>query len=416
MKKYLIGSAIIAAALVVVFFISQQGTMAFHMKYHGLNGAKDELRYNSYWGFGVAEEDTPFIKEVRKNAKNIEIVYNRYFKGAEWSAVEYEDQKVTAFYFDLNADGKLSDNEKIPPVNIEVNENMRGAEFVTPDFIANTDDGRQVPFRVLLQANFYEQSSSPNCMWSPSCVLEGTSTVDGEPTKLILFASGFPRSFKEFGRSSYSLVSSKAKNERQTLSSIINYNEQFYYLRLNGSHEQGKSIRAAIEKYTGATGELAAKLAGDTNLNAELSSANIIGSKDSTIQFNISKGQSILPTGVYKLERGYIHYGREEDDKWQVSFTEGNEFTINADKTCNVELGKPELTISAVDENRRYNNPKEQRVYSKGTNIYITRIIKGKAGETYGRFSNKRENIEPEIRIVDADGKEIVAATKIKYG
>jgi len=64
---------------------------------------------------------------------------------------------------------------------------------------------------------------------------------------------------------------------------------------------------------------------------------------------------------------------------------------------------------------------KEQTVYSRGTNVFISRIIKGKSGELYGRFAQKQESspryidIEPEIRIEDSEGKEVVA-TKIKYG
>jgi len=105
-----------------------------------------------------------------------------------------------------------------------------------------------------------------------------------------------------------------------------------------------------------------------------------------------------------------------------LNFKKGPEFTIKADKTSNIELSKPVLSISAVDENKRYQRDvKEQTVYSRGTNVFISRIIKGKAGELYGRFSQregdsgKYKDIEPEIRIVDAEGEE-VAAAKIKYG
>ncbi|MHC4584369.1 MAG: hypothetical protein ACYS3N_07540, partial [Planctomycetota bacterium] len=260
----------------------------------------------------------------------------------------------------------------------------------------------------------------------PSCVLEGTSTIDGEPIKLILYASYSSGSFKKFGRCSYSLLAEEEKFgryvPRQTLSSIINHDGQFYHLKLYGSHEKDKSIRAMLEKYTGSTGELAIGFSGKSKLNSKPNNMNIIGSKDTTIQFNVPSGQAELPTGAYKLNRSYVDYGKEKDDEWQLDFTEGPEFTIKADKTSNVELGEPVLSISAVDENKRYQRDvKEQTIYSKGTNIFISRIIKGKAGELYGKFSERDENndrlkpIEPDIRIVDADGKE-VAAAKIKYG
>ena len=129
-----------------------------------------------------------------------------------------------------------------------------------------------------------------------------------------------------------------------------------------------------------------------------------------------------MPTGSYKLSRGNVNYNTENGDKWQLDFKEGPEFTIDAEKTCKVELGKPVLSISAVEESKRYRNDvKEETVYPEGTEIFISRIIKGKRGELYGKFSQKQEDsqryidIEPEIRILDSEGKE-VAAAKIKYG
>ncbi len=444
MKKFLIGFVILAVLIIGIFFLLQRaaetgvegevvefsepapGAIVFDMKYRGLSGIKDELRHNSYVSYGGRENDTPFIKELKKDNKELHAVYNPDFGKAQWSAVEYKDKKALAFYFDLNADGKVSDNEKILPIPAEKSGNSRGTEFVTPDFIFNTSDGRQVQIRALLQVNFYGDSSRPQCMWSPSYVLEGISTVEGEPKKLILYTSGFSGSFKKFGWSSYSLLKkgedSKEYVPKQMLSSIINHEGQFYHLKLYGSHEKDKSIRAVLEKYTGATGELAVQLTGKTNLSSKLRNTRIIGSKDATIQFNVPSGEAELPTGAYKLNRGYINYGAEKDNEWRLDFKEGPEFTIDADKANNVELGKPVLSISAVDEKKRYqSDTKEQTVYSRGTNIYISRIIKGRAGELYGRFSQREVNsgrytdIQPDIRIVDADGKE-VAAAKIEYG
>jgi hypothetical protein len=209
---------------------------------------------------------------------------------------------------------------------------------------------------------------------------------------------------------------------RQTLSSIINHDGQFYHLKLYGSHEEGKRIRAVLEKYTGATGELAVQLSGKTKLSTKPSNMSILGIKDQTILFNVPSGQTKLPKGTYKLYRSYVDYGKEKDDEWRLDFKEGPEFTIKADKTSNIELSEPVLTISAVDEKKRYQRDvKEQTIYSVGTNIFISRIIKGKTGELYGKFSQREgdsgryKDIEPEIRIVDADGKEVVAA-RIKYG
>lgn len=457
MKKFLIGFLILVCVLAAIFFLMQSsktqqqqaaqqpavieteagrevtdfpepppGAIVFDMKYRSLSGGKDELRYNSYWGFGQRANETPFLADLKKNVKDFETVYNPDFKGAEWSAIEIKDKKAVALYIDLDANGKVSDNEKVLPIQAESSATTRLTEFVTPDFIMNTQDNREVPFRALLRVDRYDNQVRPNCMWSPSCVLEGTSTMNGQPAKLILFTNGFSGSFKDFGRSSLSLQAGKEQTgnyvSKQTLSSIINHNGQFYNIEFNGCHEKDSTVRAILTEYTGDTGSLTTQLTGDASLKAKLSSASIAGSKDTTVRFNIGSEQAKLPTGSYKLSSGYVNYSTENGDKWQLNFSEGPEFTIDADKTCKVELGKPVLSVSAVDENKRYQNDvKEQTVYSDGTNVYISRIIKGKSGELYGRFYQQTENsrsnnaIEPDIKIVDSEGKEVVA-TKIKYG
>jgi len=181
-------------------------------------------------------------------------------------------------------------------------------------------------------------------------------------------------------------------------------------------------MRAILEEYTGDTGKLTVMLNSENNLKTKLNGAGIEGAQDDTIRFYLPHNKPTLPVGTYKIGSGHIKYGTETDDQWQLSFQEGPEVAVKADKNSNIELGKPELSVSAIDEKKRYfSDAKEQRVYSKGTNVYISRVIKGEAGETYGKFSQRQEDsgrytdIQPEISIVDEEGKE-VAATKIKYG
>lgn len=403
------------------------GAIVFDMKYRGLSGGKDELRYSSYWGFGQREEQTPFLAELKKTGTQFAAVYNSHFKGAEWSAVEVKDNKAVAFYFDLNADGKVSENEKILPIEAtDPGSAASRAEFVTPDFTTTAPKGHQVQFRAVLQATFYGQSSAPNCMWSPSCVLEGTSTLAGKPTKLILFASGFPGSFTEFGRSSYSLLAGDEEIgqyvSRATLSSLINSESRYYHLKLHGTHEKGKCVRAVLEEYTGPTGEVAVKLAGNSALEASLSSASLVGNEDNTIRFSVADGQSVLPAKSYLLSSAYINYGAGTTDQCRVNVTQGPEFEIDAGKTCNVELGKPVLSVRAIDEKQRYqSDAKDQSVFSENTTIFLTPKIVGKAGELYGRFTQKAgssgdyEDITPTIRIVDSAGKDVASAA-MEYG
>ena len=158
MKKLLIGLVILVVFVVGVFYLlkslkpeqqqvsqppaptqtADEEVVVFEMKYLGLSGAKDEIRYNAFWGFGEREEETPFIKEVKAKGGEFSMAYNPYFKGAEWSAVEVKDNKAVAFYFDLNADGKVQDNEKILPIEDVEPGSANRTEFVTPDFMMTT--------------------------------------------------------------------------------------------------------------------------------------------------------------------------------------------------------------------------------------------------------------------------------------
>ena len=133
------------------------GAIVFDMKYRSLSGGKDELRYNSYWGYGGNSKETPFLANVKKTVKDFETVYNPGLKGAEWSAVEIKDKKAVALYIDLDTNGKVSDNEKILPIQNSESNSYNRTEFVTPDFAMKTSDNRQVPFRALLQVAFYGQ-------------------------------------------------------------------------------------------------------------------------------------------------------------------------------------------------------------------------------------------------------------------
>ena len=457
MKKFLIGFLILAFALVATFLIMQSsrtqqqqvtqqptvieteasrevtdfpepppGAIVFDMKYRSLSGGKGELRYNSYGGYGGNSKETPFLANVKKKVKDFETVYNPNFKGAEWSAVEVKGNEVVAFYFDRNADGKVSDDEKILPVQSEKTETSGYGTFVTPDVVLNTEDGRQMPFSALLEVRFDVESGHLSNTWSPSSVLEGTAIIAGKPTKLILYTDGFSGPYTQFGGSSYSLLGADELTgedlPKQRLSSLFNYNGQYYRLKLRGTYEKDKSVQAVLEEYAGATGELAVKLTGNPGLTARRRGAALQGSNDSTIHLSISDSQSVVPAEAYKLRSVYFNYGDETGDQRGVHITEGPEFKVEAGKTCNVELGKPMLSVRAIDEKQRnQSNAREQSVFPEGTEIHLSPKITGKAGEFYRWFgkqpdiSRHGEDIEPTIRIVDSKGKEVASAT-MEYG
>ncbi|MHC4648767.1 MAG: hypothetical protein ACYTBJ_25195 [Planctomycetota bacterium] len=442
MKKFLLGFVIGAGCSAALFALiwkhrppgkptalpaPPSSAIVFDLNYRGLTADDDQLHYHSYWGFGHSDgEETPFIKALKRKTEHLRPVRNPHFKGAEWSAVELEDNSAVAFYFDLNADGELSDNEKMLPAEQSETDDRKVVEFVTPDFVMNTDAGRRAPYRVLLQASSDEPDSPPNCMWSPYCVLQGTSDIYGEPTKLILYDSGFSGSFNEFGRARFSLLTPAEENRsyvnKDTLSSLIYYRGKFYRLQLQGKHGEDGPMRVILQKDTSPRGSLTVKVASDGPLKSKLNHGSIKGLHDKTIHFGISGHEPQLPAAAYKLDSGWIHYGAKNDDDWRLSFYEGPEIKIEPEKNSTVELGRPALSVHAIDEKERYrNDPKEKTTFSKGTKIYITARIRGKAGERYGRFSKRKtdsrnyDDIKPTLTVADSEGKQVLSA-QMEYG
>ena len=424
----------IAALLPIVALLSQAAaglaeevpeTVVFDLHYHGLTSPNDSLSYRSYWGFGSSPPtDNPFVEAVKKQVPECDLVYNASLKQAQWSVVELKNKKPVALYFDLNGDGKLADNERIPPTTTS-REQSGGYEFtfITPDFTIRQDNGREVPFRVMVVADGGDEY---NYMWSPCCILEGQATFAGESMRLLLYGNGFSGSFDTFGRCSFAIVPTQQQLPqylgRDTLSSLICHDGVFYQLSFAGSNEEGKTLQVKLQKDTSPTGRATVNLKGKEPLRTRCQSTTITGASDDTIRFRTKSFGSLLPIGQYTLSSAYTLYGVESDDEWRVNFSNGPNFTIAKDETARIDLGELSLNISAIDQQDRYrNNPKEKSTYAKGTTIYLAPQIKGKAGETYMRFSRKNAggnqwtDIKPHVTILDADNHE-VASADMEYG
>ena len=297
--------------------------------------------------------------------------------------------------------------------------------FISPDTTTPQEVYREIPFRVMLVANAYG-GDQMNYMWSPCCILEAEASLAGQPRRMLLYGNGFSGFFNVFGSCSFILVPAGQKLEeypsRNTLSSLICHDKVFYRLRLDGTHEKDKTLRATLQKDTSPTGRMAADVKGTEGLKARLTQATITGGEDASICFDLPDMQSAIPAGGYKLSSGTLGYGAQSDDQWQVNFAGGPRFSIDADKTSQVEVGTPALSVSAIDEQERYSSDaKEKSTYAKGTPIYLTPQIKGRAGESYLRFSQKNAggddwtDVKPRITILAADGKE-VASADMEYG
>jgi hypothetical protein len=406
------------------------GAVVFDLKYRAQTGGADDIAYRSYWGYGGSDTETKtnlFLQDVRKKVSSLHYVFNQALPGRKWAAVEYHGRQASALYFDLNADGKLSENERIPPTQ----QADRGVEFITPDFVQPAEGGGETLCRVLLQVSFYEGDSEPNCMWSPAAQLEGAATLNGRPARLLLYASNPGGGFDRYGRSSYSLllgnqdkIAANTYVPRETLSSLIASESQFYHLTLDGRYSNGLPARVLLAKDTSPTGGLAVKLVGSNALQATFSSLDLRGAEDKTIVLRVaaSKGKVTLPEGAYVLNSGAMTYGVSDRQDWDVSFSEGPRATVKAGQVFEQALGQPTLAVRAINERDRYNSKASaSATFKQGTRIYLEPRIVGQDGEVFGRFrqgaaarGNKADR-PPRITITGPDGKELLSKV-MEYG
>jgi hypothetical protein len=209
---------------------------------------------------------------------------------------------------------------------------------------------------------------------------------------------------------------------RSTLSSLIYHAGTFYRLKLQGTHARDSAIRVVMEKDATPTGQVAIDVTGQEGLKTRLTGVRLQGAKDASLQLYLSAAQPTLPVGQYKMSYGYVGYGFQSKDEWNVNFENGPQFDIKAAESTRVSLGQPVLSVKAIEEKDRYvDGAKERSTYAKGTEIYLSPQIKGKAGEVYMRFDQKNAGnnsptgIKPHVTIRDPDGK-TVASTDMEYG
>ncbi len=453
--KRLLGTLVVGAILVVAAAAVAQTAPAtpaaspaasgatFEMAYRGLALPDDPLGYRSFWGFGGATDiDKPFVAAVKKRVQKCDIILNGALPEAlQWSVVELQDGNPVAFYFDTDGNGELADNEKFPLAPPAQRQNFPYPyAFVTSDFMTRTQDGKEAPFRIRLVGQKYANSPI-SYMWSPSCILEGQATLNGEPTKMILYANGYDAGFSTFRRASYALYPVDQKIERyapsDSLSSLIYYKGTFYRIKTTGAHTKDATLRVTLEKDTTPTGNFGYELKGKEPLKSRLTSRRISGTTDDTVYLGLGNDSNTLPIGGYKLSSAYVSYGTAGNAEWQVNFSDSQTFIVTAGQTCTVQLGEPNLSLTAVAEKERYNSSvKPRTTFAKGTAIYIAPQIKGKAGEAFTRFQKKTlpgskgllarllgrgtsmseyTDVKPHLTIADADGKRIVS-TDLEYG
>ena len=403
----------------------------FDLRYRAQTGGADDIPYRSFWGYGGSDNETrtnAFLQAVRDKASGrLHYTCNYLLTDRKWAALECHGRQPLALYFDLNADGQLADNERILPTC----KDGEAINFITPDFPQRLEGGGQTLCRVLLQVRSYDGDSEPNTMWSPASLLEGTATLDGRPTRLLLYANGPGGAFDQYGSSSYSLLWGSRTNiaageyvSREQLSSVIASEGQFYRLALEGRRSNGLPARVLLVKDTSPTGTLAVKLAGSNSLATTLSSVYLHGVEDKTVYFRVSpaKDSMVLPVGTYAMDNGALAYGASDSRDWELSFSQGPSVTVKAGEVFEQGLGEPALKVRAIKETDRWNRQAVgSDTFKRGTAIYLEPRIVGKGGEVLTRFrqavAGKREKTDrpPRITITGPDGKEVLSKT-MEYG
>jgi hypothetical protein len=405
--------------------------VVFDLRYRAQTGGPEDIAYRSYWGYGGSDEETrtdPFLQAVRdRSSSRLHYVCNFELKSRKWAAIELRGRHASALYFDLNADGRFSDNERLLPTR----EEQGAIEFITPDFVQERQGGGQTLCRVLLNVRFYEGNSEPNTMWSPAALLEGTAIFNGEPARLLLYAGSPGGVFDEYGSSSYSLLSGARTNigpqeyiPRERLSSLIASEGQFYRLTLEGRRSNGLPARALLTKDASPTGTLAVKLAGSNALSATIASMYLDGVADKTAHLRVSPGKDavVLPEGTYKLTSGTLSYGAAEVLDWELGFSEGPAVAVKGGRVIEQRLGQPKLQIHAISESDRWNRETAATTkFKRGTSVYFEPKIVGSSGEVFTRFRQdvagkpQKTDRPPFMTITGPDGKEVFAKT-MEYG
>lgn len=410
--------------------------ITFELTYRGSTGEKDDVGAYSFYGFGDREEKSaPFVKEVLKKIDNKYVITEcSYFEkdDRKYVVTEYKEGKALAVYFDLDADGRLAQSERIEPVTNTRNRGDNEFDFVTPDFTLTTDGGK-IPFRILIRVSFYGDTQQnpdlkPSIMMSSMGMYEGTAKIGDQKYQMYLFSNLYSQTYIRYSDSRYALVpTSRNKEEwfnRSTLSSLITHEGTFYRVTVEGSDAADGSLKVHLYEDKTPRGKLALKIQGKDGVKSKLSSANLQGVKDKTIYFNVADSVEKFPIGEYVISYGNINYGKEDVYDYSTSFRNIPAFTIKEDNTVTVEIGSPKLNVQAVELNKRYHSNKQYKTeFPEGTAVYIDAAFTGITGETYGSFNQRvqkedyitSETIKARIRMVDDKGNEVVSQD-LEYG
>lgn len=403
---------------------SSKAAATFDLKYRGLdeNWLKGDMmtRWNGFSSSNVA--DTPFAKSLNLPAGKA--VYGKLYPFPKLGSIvlEMDENKPITLYMDFNGDGKLSDGEKIMPLDKSKSQYLPwGSDsvgFITPDLRLQSDGngnsgvavekGNSFPYRLIIVAR------ENNIMFSPFCFLEGTGTIDGTSYHLILADCSWDGVFTEFGTDQFTLATDAQYERRQfqwhPLSSLICQDKKFYRVRLSKE-------KAVFVPNMSPQGTLKLAVLSKPDVDVKTQSIRIAGTENESAVFEISNmGKTLdIPIGRYKLEQMSLSYG-DQDGQWSTYCSNGSEFSVKSHRKTIVKVGQPTMKVKAVNQRRRYNaeGEKNATVFQQGVVVFLSPEVTGASGEKYGAFykqSRNQENNDPRVVIKDTDGKEVASGT-----
>ncbi len=396
--------------------------ITFTLTYHGRTGENESLISAAYLFRDADFSDSTFIASVKEQAENdVHITHNPLLVGREFSAVEHKDEAPLFLYFDVNADGQLSDNEKLPPTDIP------GAQkggpdvitFRTPDFRVTDQDGQHSLFRVILLARIFFGNFDIN--WTMMGLYEGVARLGGKDMKLVLNPHFASQSYTQYGRSYWKL--SPAANEKTSVtsggsfSSLIQHDGILYRVKVKGTSEDGRTLQLAIAEDKSPRGKFAFNFQGKEGFKFVLGGFSLHSVHDKTIQVSLRGKGAELPVGEYVASSGRIGYGKNEARGYLTFFDHIPAFSVKKGETTTVNLGNVQAGLRIIKLKNRHKDVQNQTEFDQGDSIFIDTVFRGASGEIYSCFKhlNNKDLNNTLLKIYDCDKREIISG-KIEYG
>lgn len=368
---------------------------------------------------GDASDDA-FVRSLETGGKAVLYAQVRVKNQSQWTAVTTADSVAETLFFDIDADGKVSETEIVGPEYHE-------ARFVTPAFMIAAQGSKRVPYRVFLYAKSREAPA-----WCPGGVWEGPIVLGDKTYRLIMFDTSMNGVFGDVGEDRYTFFSEKGPI--RVLDEVIGFGSTLSVpthalqrlVQIEGGNlftigafeadaKNAMSGRVVLTRDTETWGSLSVSLAGDNGLAITSGELNVGKSDRADIHFALdaaSRAPREIPAWTYAIRQARFSYKGETGDTWTTD-CRGGTFEIKPDTPHHLELGKISLHVQA----KGMASNGEPLEIKQGGELELTREVKGARGEVYRRFKNETSGkwIGSTLRILDPGGKE-AAVNSMEYG